>query len=123
MSASSQRHIQTFRATAAIAAYLIVKAGADEAHVAKATAVSDKIIGVSNSEATKAEEMVEVAIAGGGGKVKLGSGGCAFGDLLTADSNGYAVVSSTANDNIVGVAMMAGAEGDIIPLQIQLSNY
>lgn len=123
MGASSNRRILTFRATAAIGAYLIVKAGADREHVAKATAVSDKIVGITNSEATKAEEMVEVALPGGGGKVKLGSGGCAFGDFLTADANGAAIVSSTANDNIVGVAQADGVEGDIVPVEIQLSNY
>ena len=112
--------VLTFKATAAIGQYKIVKGGADNEHVTVAAAGSDNSVGVAMGAATVAEQFIEVAVAGGGAKVQLG-GTVAFGDKLTANASGLAVVAATTND-VVGVAMEAGVSGDIIGMVVQLSQ-
>lgn len=123
MAAYSQPRIYSFRATAACGAYRVMKGGASEAYMQKATAATDKAQGISMSEATKADEMIEVALPGGGGKLILGVGGCAVGDLLVSDANGAGVVTSSANDKVIAKAMSAGVENDIIAVEVVASNY
>ncbi len=122
MASSSAPRILTFKAAAAMAAYKAVKAGADDQHVAVASAGSDKVIGIGQSAPTAAEDPIEVAINGGGAKALLGVGGAAFGDKLVSDASGTFIVSTTANDRVVCIAMGAGVAGDVIGVEVALSN-
>jgi hypothetical protein len=51
-------------------------------------------------------------------KVVVGSGGVAAGALVATDASGNAVTATTGN-KILGRALQAGAQGDIIPVLIQ----
>lgn len=119
MSSSSAPKIGAFKADAAVSAYLIVKGGSgtDGIHVAKATAATQKLVGIQQSASTAAEDQVEVALPGGGGKVTLG-GSVVFGDFLTADASGKAVATTSAADRVIAVAMQDGAADDVIGVEV-----
>jgi len=117
MSSHSDSKIQSFKAAAAIARGLCVKAGADREHVAVCSAATDKIVGLTNSAPTEAEEMVEVCLPGGGAKGKLG-GTVSWGDMLTSDSAGKLVATTTENDRIVAMAMEDGVANDLIAVEV-----
>jgi len=118
MSASSEPKVLTHKASAAIEANRFVKGGADNAHITKASAASDKLIGVSMNAATEAEQKVETALNGGGARLKIGSGGCAFGDMLTADSDGKGIVTTTGGNRVGAMAMESGAENDVVAVEV-----
>lgn len=111
-----------FKAAAAISRGMAVKAGADNKHVDKATAGTDKIIGLAMNTVTAAEDTIDVALPGGGAVGLLGDT-VAFGDLLTADSGGKLVATTTANDRVVAIAMDAGAVNDLISVHVVVSNH
>lgn len=117
MSSISQSRILSFKATAAMGRGLAVKAGADREHIQVASAATDKLLGLSNTAPTAAEEMTEVCLPGGGGKGKLG-GTVSAGDKLTSDSNGKLVATTTENDQIIAVAMEDGVENDLIAVEV-----
>ena len=122
MASSSEPRILLFKAAAAIAKGKVVKKGADDQHVAVCSAGSDKGIGITQNAPTAAEDGVEVAINGGGAKALLGAGGCVMGDKLVADANGALIVSTTANDRIIAIAMADGSENDLVAVEVALSN-
>lgn len=121
MASSSEPRIYTFLADAALAAYKAVKAGSDDEHVAVCSAATDKIVGIVQSVSTAAEDSIEVAMPGGGAKALLG-GTVAVGDLLTSDANGALIATTTANNRVIAVAMAAGVSGDVIGVEVQVSN-
>ncbi|ELT49071.1 MULTISPECIES: DUF2190 family protein [Brucella] len=106
--------IKSFRALAAVAGYLIVKAGVDG--VAVATSETDPLIGAADSMGAPADGMLDV-IQGGHGEVRAG-GTFAFGDPLTADAQGRAVKAVPVAGKlvrIIGFAMQDADENDIVP--------
>lgn len=111
-------NILTFKAAAAIAKGKVVIAGADDDHVAVSTVATAKNIGILQTATTEAEGKAEVALPGGGGKALLGSGGAAFGDLLTSDSNGALVVTTTPGNRVMAMALQAGSENDLISVMV-----
>lgn len=112
--------VLTFKATAAIGQYSVVKGGADNEHVSvSAAGATDKSVGIAMSAATVADQFTEVAVMGGGAKLKL-AGTVAFGDKVTSNASGLGVVAAS-NDHVVGVAMEAGVSGDIIQIVVALS--
>lgn len=121
MSSYAQPNVLTFKAAAAIPQGSVVKAGADNKHVAKATAATQKCIGVAQNLASAAEDKVEVALPGGGGKGLAGDT-IAFGDLLTSDANGALVATTTANDRVVAMAMEDAVVGDLFSIHVIVSN-
>lgn len=122
MSSYAEPKILAFKAAGAISQGMVVKPGADKSHVAKATAATDKNIGLAMCDTLNAEEIIEVALPGGGGKALLG-GSVSFGDLLTADSNGKLVATTTANDRVIAMAMEDGVANDLISAHVVASNY
>lgn len=117
MSSHSPSRVQSFKATAAIVRGLCVKAGADREHIAVGAAATDKLIGISNSTATAAEEMIEVCLPGAGAKAKLG-GSASFGDLLTFGTGGKLVATTTPGDRYIAMAMEDGVENDLIAVEV-----
>lgn len=106
--------VKTQIAGAAIGAYKIVKPGASADTVVQAAAATDKSIGVSDLGADAAGDRVDVVIDGVA-RVVYG-GNVAYGDPLTSDANGNAVVAAPAagaNARVIGIAMLAGVAGDI----------
>lgn len=121
MSSCSTPRYKTLKSAAAQEAYTFVKPGADRAHVAQATAATDKITGIAQTKADGAEESIEVAGPGGGAKLRLG-GTVTAGDLLTSDASGRGIATTTANNRAGAVADEDGVEGDIIGVEVQISN-
>lgn len=114
---SSTPLIKSFKASAAIAGNRFVKAGTGV--VTQAAASTDKIVGVSERMGADSGKTADLILSGWY-ELKLG-GTVAFGDPLTADSEGRGVVAMPVADTIVRVgafAMDAGASGDIIPVLV-----
>lgn len=107
--------IKSFRATAAVAAYLIVKASGDKT-VAPATAATDALIGAADTLGADSGGMLDVTETGWG-EVKAG-GNVSFGDPLTADAQSRAVKAVPVAGSVVRIIGFARADGvanDIIP--------
>ena len=117
MASHPGQNMYTFKATAAFGEFLAVKVGADNQHVSVASAATDKQIGISQNISAVAEDPVEVALAGGGAKAKLG-GTVAAGDFLTSDAAGKLVVTTTNADHYVAQALEAGVLNDVIAVMV-----
>lgn len=122
MASHSESRTLTFKATAAISRGHAVKFGADRMTVTKATAASDLLIGVAQTAPTTAGDLVEVAI-NGGGAIGLAGGSISAGNKLTVHTDGTLLASTTANDQVVGVAMEDAVAGDLFAMEVALSNY
>lgn len=99
-------------AEATIEAYRIVKGGAAAGSCIKAAAATDKLLGTSDELDHVAGEMVDIAV-GPVPKVRLG-GAVAVGDWLTSDANGKAIATTTATNQVIGRAEVAGVLDDVI---------
>lgn len=106
---------KSFVAAAETGGNLIVKLGAGGAEAA--TASTDAIIGVSDAMGATAGQPLDVHQLGWA-DVRLG-GTVTAGAPLTASADGRAVAAvSAAGARIVGFAMLAGVEHDIVPMQL-----
>lgn len=109
---------KSFVAEAAIGAFRIVKVGAADYGVLQGAAITDKLIGVTTEvTADAAGERTDVVL-GGIADVKLG-GTVARGDLITTDGTGQGITAAPAagaNARIIGIAVIGGVTGDIIPV-------
>jgi hypothetical protein len=117
MASSSQPRIVALLAGAAITKGMAVKKGTDDSHVVKGAANTDKIIGFAQNTVTTAEDVVEVALPGGGGKVLLGEA-CVMGNHLVSHTDGTAVKVNASGDVIGALAMKDGSSGDLIDCEI-----
>lgn len=108
---------KSFNAGSALLANSIVKAGANDYDVLQAAAVSDKLVGVTTEVAALISERADVILMGVA-DLKI-NGTVARGDLITSDATGLGVTAAPAagtNNRIIGVAMISGVAGDIIPV-------
>lgn len=113
--------IKAFQAAGAIGARRIVKFAAGGA-VAQAAAATDALLGISDLGAD-AGRTVDVILSDTA-SVEYG-GPVAYGDMLTADAEGRAVVAAPAagaNVSIIGQAMLDGVLGDIGVVHIAKSK-
>ena len=100
----------TFKAEEAIGKNLFVKAGTDTDKVKKGTAGA-AVLGVSGDEDTASGSNIVVQTSG---NVKVLAGGTiAVGDRIACDANGKAVAAGASTETY-GVALTAGASGDLI---------
>jgi hypothetical protein len=121
MASSLKPLILTFAAGAAITKGMAVKFGADDEHVVKAAAATDDCIGIAQNDAAAAEDPVEVALPGGGGKALL-QATVVRGNLLVSHTDGKLKPIAAANDRVVAMAMASGVAGDIIPVQVTVGQ-
>lgn len=107
---------KTYYAGAAVAAYRIVKPGADDTKVVVGAAATDKLIGVSDSIGAASGETFDVILDG----IALVSAGgvVAAGDHVTANATGQAIATTTAGNRVIGVAMDSGVLNDLIGVRI-----
>lgn len=112
----------TFKAGAAISRGMSLKIGADSSHVIKCAAATEKNIGLAYSDATTAEDPVEVALPGGGALGLLG-GTVVAGDFLASDAAGKLVATTTANDDVVAQALEGGVVDTLISVNVMVFNY
>jgi hypothetical protein len=106
--------IKAYEASAAIAAFRIVKFSDEEASSKIATAADnlDRLVGTTGKLGGGIGKMVDV-VRGGIGGVTLG-GTVKAGDWLTSDANGKAVATVTGGDQVIGKAEQPGVANDII---------
>lgn len=112
---------KTFTAVAAIAAYTIVKpSGDNDGEAEPAAAATDAVIGVAQNVDVAIGQPVDVVLDDTA-NVLLGGTVAAF-DPITSDANGKGVKAAPAagvNNRIVGLAMVSGVAGDIIPVLLK----
>ncbi len=117
MSVSNRPNMETFLADAAISKGMACKGGTDASHVAKGSANTSRTIGPAQNAATAAEDAVEVALPGGGGKFLLGET-VVFGSYLVSHTDGTWVKANAAGDHVGGYALEGGVAGDLINGQV-----
>lgn len=101
----------SFTSAAPIAAHRIVAATATDGQVAQGAAATDTLIGVTGPRgATASGKPVDVMLSGV--QQVTASGVFAFGDPVTSDADGKAVLAAPAvgaNARVIGFALEAGA--------------
>lgn len=115
MASILQPNIHTFTAGGTIVEGHAVKLSADGT-VVECTANTDKAIGVAQGSASSGGK-VEVAMPGGGGKVKLGEA-VARGLLLVPHTDGTLVKANASGDMVVAQLLEEGASGDLASANI-----
>lgn len=107
-------------AEGAIAAYRIVKFGANDGGYLQAAAATDYLAGVCESVGPASGERLDV-IKAGIADVEFG-GTVTRGQPVTSDANGKAVAAAPAagaNVRIIGFAEVSAVAGDIAPVWIE----
>ncbi len=116
---------KAYNAKGGIPEFHIVKPDTSDDEVKLANAAADKVIGVTGRGSVKDGERVEVAF-NGIADVMYG-GAVALGDSLraaaAAGKHGRAIATTTAGDRVVGIALVAGADGDIGKVLLKQGAY
>ena len=107
-------------AEGAIGAYRLVKWGARDGVVIQARNANAHLIGVTRATAGAGDRLD--VYRSGIAEVEYG-GAVTRGAALTADANGKAVVTTTANEHLIGYAEVAGVAGDIGSVRIAPQRY
>lgn len=110
---------KSYNAAAAVTANSIVKPGSNDYDVVLGAAASDALIGVTTEVAAASGERCDV-IQEGIADLKI-NGTIARGGLVTSDASGLGVAaapSAGTNNRIIGIALISGVAGDIIPVQL-----
>ncbi len=84
-----------------------------------AEGATDLLVGVLQNAPTSGEQATYRFL--GTSKVKLG-GTVAIGDWVTTDSAGKGVATTTDGNIVIGKALDAGVDGDIIEVQLGLQH-
>lgn len=112
MSQQNEGNSKGYVATAAINEGLAVKIASGQAVVA--TAATDAIIGITQGKYA-AGETASIKLRSGAGTVKVKIGGTvAVGAKLTSNASGALITTTTTGNEIVAIALEAGASGDFI---------
>lgn len=118
--------IRAFEASAAVAAYKIVKFSdtAASSKIALASTNADPFVGVSGSIATVSGDMTDVILTGIG-LVTLG-GTVTAGAILTSDASGNAIVAvptAAVFMSIIGRTLAPGVAGDVVEVLLENSAF
>ena len=111
------------KSAAATGEGIIVKLGADDDHVAIATAVSDVLVGVTVNSVSAAEGALTIQM-NGVASVKAG-GSVTRGNYVTTNGSGQGVAASPSagvNNNVIGIALKSAASGDLFPVLLSVGR-
>jgi len=111
MGSSSARNMASKVSNGVIAKNRFVKFAADGVKIEQC-GLNERAIGISQTEATAANQTVDVAELGGGGTLQFG-GIVTAGKLLTSDANGKGTVADAAGEWCGAQAFESGVDGDI----------
>lgn len=121
MSQWNEGNSKGFISTGALAQGVIVKIASGE--VVAGAAATDALVGVT-SDAVSAGNTVSVKLRSGAGTAKVIAGGTiAVGDRVTSDGSGHAVATTTAGDEVVGIALEAGVDNDVVEVMMASDRY
>lgn len=111
MSQMSESSVRAFPATVAHTRGYAVKFSAG--NIVVATAATDAIIGVIDVD-NDAGQQANVRLRSGSGTAigVAGTGGVAVGDKVTAEADGQLVATTTAGNEVVGIAITAASAGE-----------
>lgn len=102
---------QSFTAGAAIIARRIITAGGEENEVTQATGGTDPLIGVTTEIDGVEGDAVDAHVIG---SVEVECGGAFnFGDPLTADADGRAILAEPAADTNLNIIGYARSDGEV----------
>ena len=122
---SNNQFVTQAKATLAVSAFTIVAKDTVDGCVIPAIVTGTvKMVGIAPNYDTALGAMLPIT-TGGVAQVKLG-GSVSAGDILTNDTNGYAITATnfSANKyNTIGVANRSGSTSDIIPILVLPQNY
>lgn len=122
MASTFQQNMVIYKAGAAISKGMVVKFDTSDDHVIKAALATNSLIGIAQTAATTAEDLVEVALPGGGAK-GLSGGVITRGALLTSDTSGKLVSTTSTADRIIGVALASAAADDLFDVMVVAGAY
>jgi hypothetical protein len=98
-----------------------VKAASTVGAVIACSAVTDAVLGILVNDPTSGQPAEIVGL--GMTKCKLGAS-ITYGSKLTPNSTGYLKASSSANDQVVGIALATSVSaGEIHPILVVRSNF
>lgn len=119
---SSFREVEqiTFLAGGAIVKGTAVKFGADSKHVVVSAGPTDNAFGIAQNDAAAAEDLVEVAMNGGGAKA-LAQATVALGAKLASHTDGK-LRTAVATENVIAFAMESAVVGDIFAVEVSLPH-
>lgn len=118
MSAMIKPLIATFEASAAIAKGQAVKiSSSNNKQVTAVSATTDLSVGVAQSVASAAGDLIEVAFPGGGAK-GLAKASISAGNILGHNADGSLQKLASASDKIIGQAMQDAVAGDIFEIMV-----
>lgn len=117
MASHSEPRILVFKADGVIAKGKAVKIGTDKEHVAVSAANTDPSIGIAQSAATAAEDVIEVAIPGGGAKA-LANETITAGKLLVPHTDGEMAQTNASGDRVIAVALENAVAGDLFAVEV-----
>jgi len=121
MSSHSPSRIQTYKSDGAIAKGKAVKIGSDSQHVVVAGGNTDPCVGIAQNATTGAEQLVEVALQGGGAK-GLAKEQITAGKLLVANADGALEQTNASGDRVIGLAMESAVAGDIFAVEVVVAT-
>ena len=110
--------VKTFKAEGDIPGNRIIKLGTGDNTVAAASAVGDRLIGISHATDAKAGYAADVTLQGIA-TVKAG-GAINKGEQVTTDASGQAVSKSAATNSRVGVVLTGASAGDLVPVLLSI---
>lgn len=113
--------VVTYKAGAAISRGMAVKYSADKEHVVKAAANTDRCFGIALNDAASAEDLVEVALPGGGAYALCGENISAGKDVC-AKSDGSVEVVNSEGDQIIARALEDGSSGALVPVIVYFAT-
>lgn len=97
--------------------FYFVRLDSVEGQIELPTAATDAIVGILQTQPESGQ--AGTYRFGGTSKLKLGVGGATIGAWITSDASGTGIVTTT-DGNMAVRALEAGAEGDIIEVQLPL---
>jgi hypothetical protein len=123
---SNNQIVEQGQASGAIPAFTIVAKGttSDGTCVPAITTGTQKLWGVSPNYSVASGAMLPITT---GGIAQITAGGSIVnGDILTNDTNGYAITATNFSSNkynTIGVANRSASTGDIIPMLVRPMNF
>lgn len=118
MASHSKPEMMTFKAAADLSArqFSFVKFGSNDNEVVLANVAGEKAIGVLMN-APGLNELAEVALFGGGAKVKISGTVARGGEVSVTVTTGQGK-AAVATEYVSAIAMESGVAGDVIPVQL-----
>lgn len=117
MSQYNEGKLLTFEAAGDLSAkqYLIVKPGSGENDIAVASAASDELLGVLQNDPVQYQE---AAVMIDGTTKVIAGGSISKGAMITTDSNGKAIATTTAGNKVIGIAIEDADANDVFEMAI-----